>query len=56
MSYEVVCFQMLDNGTSNLRSLEIKFVETNLFLENYHTSEVVDSHNGLYYQQLSNTH
>ena len=54
LSHEVVCFQMLDFGTSksNLRS-QIILVENYFFLENYVTSEGAVSHNVLYYQQLS---
>ena len=36
--------------------LEIKFVETYFFLENYVTSEVAISHNVLYYQLFPITH
>ena len=35
------------------RDLKIEFVENNFFLENYITSEGANSHNVLYYQQLS---
>ena len=59
MSHEVVCFQMLDFGTSKSNSEVLKsnsniFVENYFFLENYVTSEGVVSHIVLHYQQLSN--
>ena len=56
LSHEVVCFQMLDFGTSKSNSEVsiIKYlVENYFFLENYVTSEGAVSHNVLYYQQLS---
>ena len=58
LSHEVVCFQMLDFGTSKSNSEVSKSnsnisVENYFFLENYVTSEGAVSHNVLYYQQLS---
>ena len=49
LSHEVVCFQMLD---FEIWGLEINFVETYFFLENYVTSEGAVSHNVLYHQPL----
>ena len=58
LSHEVVCFQILDFGTSNSNSEVSKpksdiLVGNYFFLENYVTSEGAVSHNVLYYQQLS---
>ena len=59
LSHEVVCFQMLDFGTSKSNSEVSKtnsniLVENYFFLENYDTSlEGAVCHNVLYYQQLS---
>ena len=58
LSYEVVCFQMLDFETSKSHSEVSKsnsniLVEIYFFLENYNTSEGAISHNVLHYQQLS---
>ena len=58
LSHEVVCFQMLDFGTSNTNSEVSKsnsniIVENYFSLENYVISEGAFSHNVLYYQQLS---
>ena len=58
MSHEVVCFQMLDFGTSKSNS-EISKSNSNIlvriyfFLKNYIISEGDVSHNVSYYQQLS---
>ena len=57
LSHEVVCFQMLDFGTSNSNSEVSKSNSWKItsFLENYATSEGAVSHYMyvLYYQQLS---
>ena len=58
LSHKVVCFQMLDFGTSKSNSEVSKsnsniLVESYFFLKNYFTSERAVSHNVLYYQQLS---
>ena len=55
LSHEVVCFQMLDFGTSKSNSEVSKsnsniLVENYFFLENYVTSEGAVSHNVSYYQ------
>ena len=57
-SHEVVCFQMLDFGTSKSNSEVSKStsnisVENYFFLENYVTSEGAVSHNVSNIQQLS---
>ena len=59
LSHEVVCFQMLDFGTSKSNSEVLKsnsniLMENYFFLENYVTSEGVVSRNVLYYQMLTN--
>ena len=51
LSHQLVCFQMLDFGTS-IWGLEIKLVENYFFLENYVTSEGAVYHRVLYYQPL----
>ena len=58
LSHEVVCYPMLDFGTSNSyfevsksNSWKITF-----FLENHATSEGAVFHNVLYYQHLPITH
>ena len=60
LSHVVVCFQMLDFGTSKSNSEVLKsssniLVKNYFFLENYLTSEGAVSHNVLYYHQLSIT-
>ena len=52
LSHKVVCFQMLDFGTSNSNSTVSKFKNNYFFLDNYITSEEAISHNVLYYQPL----
>ena len=57
LSHEVVCFQRLDFGTSNMsksnsevsKSNSNILVERYFFLKNYVTSEEAVSHNVLYY-------
>ena len=58
LSNEVVCFQMLDFGTSKSIFVVSKpnsnnLVENYFFLENCITSEGAVSHNVLYSEQLS---
>ena len=54
LSHEVVCFQMLDFGTSNskLKGLKSNSLKIYFFLENYVTSDGAVSHNVLYHQPL----
>ena len=54
-SHEVVCFQMLDFGTSksNPEVLKSNSWKITFFLDNYVTSDGAVSYNVLYYQQLS---
>ena len=53
LSYEVVCFQMLDFETSSAKSEVSKSTwKITFFLEKYATSEGAVPHNVLYYQPL----
>ena len=61
LTLEVMCFQMLDFGTSKSNSEVSKsnsniLVENCFFLDTYGTSNGAVSHYVLYYQQLSITH
>ena len=56
LSHKVVCFQMLDFGTSKSNYKVPKSMKNYLFHKNYDTSEGANSHNVLYNQQLSIAH